>query len=219
MTSPSRPANPRPSVAATRSMDGVLADIGGSTSAQQQQSGVAGAEAETTSGSPFPPIGEYAFLSDCHVNALVAPSGNVEWMCAPRPDSPSVFAAMLDRSAGSFRLGPEDQHIPAGRRYIPGTNVVETTWQTPTGWLLVHDFLAMGPWYHSDHRANAHRRTPDDWDSEHMLIRVVRCLQGELEISLDCEPVFDYGRRTRGGTTPATATGRPRPVPRARTSS
>src|SRR3982074_2571645 len=56
--------------------------------------------------SPFPPIAEYAFLSDCEVNCLVAPSGRVEWMCLPRADSPSVFAATLDRAAGSLRLGP-----------------------------------------------------------------------------------------------------------------
>jgi GH15 family glucan-1,4-alpha-glucosidase len=191
----SKPRRPAASVAPQRPIDGALPDVGGSTEEQRRQSGVTGGESRTASGSPFPPIGEYAFLSDCHVNALVAPSGNVEWMCAPRPDSPSFFAAILDRSAGSFRLGPEDQHIPAGRRYVPGTNVLETTWQTPTGWLLVHDFLSMGPWYHAEHRANAHRRTPDDWDSEHTLIRVVRCLQGELEIALDCEPVFDYGRQ------------------------
>ena len=112
--------------------------------------------------SAFPPIADYAFLSDCETCALVAPSGNVEWMCLPRPDGPSVFGAMLDRAAGGFRLGPESTMIPAGRRYVPGTNVHETTWQTPTGWLLVHDFLSMGPWYHVDHRSNDHRRAPDD---------------------------------------------------------
>ena len=56
--------------------------------------------------SAFPPIADYAFLSDCEVNCLIAPSGRLEWMCLPRPDSPSVFAAMLDRAAGSFRFGP-----------------------------------------------------------------------------------------------------------------
>ena len=70
-------------------------------------------------GSPFPPIADYAFLSDCESTCLIAPSGAVEWMCVPRPDSPSVFAAMLDRSAGSFRIGPYDEMVPAARRYRP----------------------------------------------------------------------------------------------------
>ena len=75
----------------------------------------------TVNGSPFPPIADYGFLSDCEVCALVAPSGNVEWMCLPRMDGPSIFAAALDRGAGSFRLGPADVTVPAGRRYLPGT--------------------------------------------------------------------------------------------------
>ena len=66
--------------------------------------------------SPFPPIADYGFLSDCEVTALVAPSGNVEWLCLPRMDSPSVFAAILDRDAGGFRLGPADVAVPAARR-------------------------------------------------------------------------------------------------------
>ena len=95
--------------------------------------------------SPFPPIGEYGFLSDREVSALVGPSGSVEWLCLPRPDSPSVFSAILDRGAGAFRLGPAELLVPAGRRYLPGTNVLETTWQTRSGWLIVRDALVMGP--------------------------------------------------------------------------
>src|SRR3954447_13934061 len=89
--------------------------------------------------SASPPIAEYAFLSDTETVALVAPSGNVEWMCLPRPDGPSVFAAMLDRDAGGFRLGRADQTVPAGRRYLPGTMVLETTWGTRTGWVIIRD--------------------------------------------------------------------------------
>jgi len=95
----------------------------------------------TVGGSPFPPIADYGFLSDCEVSALVAPSGNVEWMCLPRMDGPSVFAAMLDRGAGWFRLGPAEVMVPSGRRYLPGTMVLETTWGTPTGWAVVRDVL------------------------------------------------------------------------------
>ena len=54
----------------------------------------------------FPPIADYAFLSDCEVSTLIAPDGAVEWLCLPRPDAPSVFGALLDRTAGSFRFGP-----------------------------------------------------------------------------------------------------------------
>ena len=90
-------------------------------------------------GSPFPPIAAYAFLSDCEVCALVAPDSNVEWMCLPRVDGPSIFGAMLDRDAGAFRLAPAHTTVPAGRRYLPGTMVLETTWSTPTGWVIVHD--------------------------------------------------------------------------------
>jgi hypothetical protein len=97
--------------------------------------------------SPFPLIAEYAFLSDCHTGALVAPDGSVEWLCLPRFDAPSVFGALLDRSAGSFRLAPYGVDVPAGRRYEPGTNVLETTWMTPTGWVVVRDALTIGDWH------------------------------------------------------------------------
>jgi alpha,alpha-trehalase len=56
--------------------------------------------------SPFPPIADYAFLSNCHTGALIAPDGAVDWLCVPRFDAPSVFGSLLDRQAGYFRLGP-----------------------------------------------------------------------------------------------------------------
>ena len=56
--------------------------------------------------STFPPIAQYGLLSNCEQSCLVAPDGSVEWLCLPRPDSPSVFGALLDRGAGNFRFGP-----------------------------------------------------------------------------------------------------------------
>ncbi len=144
--------------------------------------------------SPFPRIDEYAFLSDCQTTCLIAPNGGVEWLCLPKPDSPSVFGALLDRSAGTFRIAPEDVTAPAGRRYLPGTTITETTWQTRTGWVVVRDFLAIGPWYLQDRRSRTHRRTPTDYDAEHMLIRLVHCQHGSVDLTMECEPVFDYGR-------------------------
>ena len=144
-------------------------------------------------GSPFPPIADYGFLSDCETCALIAPNGNVEWMCLPRFDSPSVFGAMLDRDAGGFRLGPAGVTVPGGVRYLPGTLVLETSWETRAGWVEVRDVLCIGPWYHKEERSHTHRRSPTNYDADHVLLRTVRCVQGWAEIHLDCEPVFDYG--------------------------
>jgi GH15 family glucan-1,4-alpha-glucosidase len=145
--------------------------------------------------SPFPAIDDYAFLSDCETTALVAPSGAVEWMCVPRLDSSSVFGAMLDRDAGHFRLGPTGVHVPVDRRYLPGTMVLETSWGTPTGWLVVRDALLIGPWHHGDELSRSHRRAPTDYDADHVLLRLVRCVNGEVQVTLDCDPVLDHGRR------------------------
>lgn len=143
---------------------------------------------------PFPPIADYAFLSDCENTCLISAAGSVEWMCLPRPDSPSVFGALLDRSAGHFRIGPYGVSVPAARRYIPGSPIMETTWQTHTGWLIVRDALVMGKWHDIEARSQTHRRTPTDWDAEHILLRTVRCVSGTVELTMSCEPAFDYHR-------------------------
>src|SRR3989440_11430489 len=89
--------------------------------------------------SPFTPIADYAFLSNCHTGALVAPDGAVDWLCVPRFDSPSVFGTLLDREAGTFRLGPFGVNVPVARIYEPGTNVLVTSWNTHGGWAIVRD--------------------------------------------------------------------------------
>src|SRR3954467_3528569 len=144
-------------------------------------------------GSPFPPIADYAFLSDCEVCALVAPTGNIEWMCLPRFDGPSIFGGLLDRDAGGFRLSPVDNAVPAGRRYLPGTLVLETTWSTSTGWIVVCDALLIGPWHHARKRSRTHRRTPTDIDADHVLLRTVRCVNGRVDVRMECEPRPQYG--------------------------
>jgi GH15 family glucan-1,4-alpha-glucosidase len=143
--------------------------------------------------SPFPPIAEYAFLSNCHTGALIAPDGAVDWLCAPAFDAPSMFGSLLDRQAGSFRLGPYGITHPTARNYVPGTNVLETTWKTPAGWVVVREALTMGPTRGRD-EVTPHTRPPADDDGEHMLVRTVECIEGQVEVELICEPVFDYGR-------------------------
>ncbi len=143
--------------------------------------------------SPFPPIADYAFLSNCHTGALVAPDGAVDWLCVPSFDSPSVFGTLLDREAGYFRLGPFGIDHPTARVYEPGSNVLSTTWKTPSGWVEVRDALTMGPQEVED-EVTPHTRPPADDDADHLLVRTVRCLAGSVEIELVCEPAFDYGR-------------------------
>ena len=143
--------------------------------------------------SPFPPIADYAFLSDCHTGALVAPDGSIDWLCVPRFDAPSVFGTLLDREAGMFRLAPFGINVPSGRYYEPGTNVLLTTWKTPQGWVEVRDALTIGPTTGED-TITPHTRPPADEDADHMLVRTVTCLDGHVEIELVCEPAFDYGR-------------------------
>jgi alpha,alpha-trehalase len=143
--------------------------------------------------SPFTPIADYAFLSDCHTGALVAPDGSIDWLCVPRFDAPSVFGTLLDRGAGAFRLAPFGINVPTTRNYEPGTNVMITTWNTPTGWVEIQDALTMGP-YRGDDTITPHTRPPADADAEHLLVRTARCLEGNVEVELVCEPIFDYGR-------------------------
>ena len=143
--------------------------------------------------SPFPPIADYAFLSNCHTGALLAPDGAIDWLCVPRFDSPSIFGTLLDREAGSFRFAPFGINVPSGRIYEPGTNILNTTWHTPTGWAMVRDALTIGPTLHED-KVTPHTRAPADEDAHHLLVRVVLCMDGSVDMELLCEPDFDYGR-------------------------
>ncbi len=138
----------------------------------------------------FPPIGSYGFLSDCHTAALVSYDGSVEWLCLPRFDSPSAFAALLDRDAGHFLLKPRGVIVPIGRRYEPGTLVIETTWVTDSGWVVVHDALTIADWATADGKR---ARPETDHESDRSLLRTMTCIDGEVEMEMECLPRFGYG--------------------------
>jgi len=143
--------------------------------------------------SPFPPIADYAFLSNCHTGALVAPDGAIDWLCVPRFDAPSIFGTLLDREAGAFRFAPFGINVPSARIYEPGTNILNTTWHTPTGWAFVRDALTIGPTLHED-EITPHTRPPADEDAHHLMVRTVLCMEGSVDMEVLCEPDFDYGR-------------------------
>lgn len=135
--------------------------------------------------SAFPPIAELGFLSDCRTAALVGIDGTVEWLCPERFDGPAAFGRLLDRSAGAFRVAPSGRNVPTGRRYLPGTNVLETTWMTPGGWVVVIDALTIGTGSSS---------ASGDQSADGMLIRTIECTRGEVPIDVSCAPLFDYGQ-------------------------
>jgi len=141
----------------------------------------------------FPPIGSYGFLSDCHTSALVSYDGLVEWLCLPRFDSPSAFAALLDRGAGHFKLKPRGVVVPISRRYEPGTLVIETTWVTDSGWVVVHDALTIGDWVEQEGPGS---RPVTEHESDHSLLRTMTCIDGEVELEMECLPRFAYGAET-----------------------
>ena len=157
--------------------------------------------------SAFPPIADYGLLSNCEQSCLVAPDGSVEWLCLPRPDSPSVFGALLDRAAGNFRFGPANAIVPQHRRYVPGTMVLETTWQTPTGWMTVQDLLVVGPVPGERRRAD-YRRAPTDFGAVGALLRIATCISGRVEAVVNCAPLFDYGISPANGATKTRDTAR-----------
>ena len=148
---------------------------------------------EYSKASAFSPIEEYALLSDCENTCLVSPTGSIEWMCLPLPHSPSIFGSILDRAAGSFYLAPSGASWPSVRRYSPGTMVLETIWQTQSGWVVVKDFLAMEERQKDARRSTRRRRAPGDMRARHLLVRVATCWHGQVEMEVRVEPSYEYG--------------------------
>lgn len=137
----------------------------------------------------FPPISDYAFLSDCHSVALVGRDASVEWACFHRFDQRSVFARILDRERGGyFRIAPVAEYTTT-RRYLPDTNVLETRFETATGAVTVTDCLPVREDLTRPGRVE--RRPPDG-----LLLRTVRGEKGTVELLLEFAPRFEYGLTT-----------------------
>jgi GH15 family glucan-1,4-alpha-glucosidase len=130
------------------------------------------------------PIADYAMLSDRHTAALVSRSGSVDWLCLPRFDSPSVFARLLDADAGNFAVCPTDPDTEVTRRYLDGTMVLETTFTTATGTLVLRDALATGA---SDDPHQLGVAAPQ------ILVRSLSCTAGEVDVNLEFAPRPEYG--------------------------
>ncbi|GAA1968846.1 glycoside hydrolase family 15 protein [Nocardioides panacihumi] len=129
----------------------------------------------------YPLIADHGLIGDLHTCALVATDGSIDWFCAPRFDSPSIFGSLLDQGhGGHFRIGPISEQVTRKQLYIPGTAVLVTRFLTEAGVGEVIDFMPISP----DSTAT----------DTHRLVRIVRCVRGEMTFAIDIAPRFDYGR-------------------------
>jgi GH15 family glucan-1,4-alpha-glucosidase len=142
----------------------------------------------------YPSIGDYGLIGDCRAAALVSRDGSIDWLCVPRFDSPSIFGALLDaRKGGRFRIRPTGP-FRSERRYLPDTNVLETTYRTASGAVALRDLMPV-----ASEAEKRERLTPD-----HQVLRELEGLDGEVELEILYQPRPDYARgrvvlRKRGG--------------------
>ncbi len=133
--------------------------------------------------SSSPSIGDYALIGDCRAAALVSSGGSLDWLCLPRFDSPSVFAALLDGDrGGSFVVRPTAP-FSSKRRYVESTNVLETTFTTERGQVRLLDLMPVAS--EEDKRK--------ELAPEHEVVRRVEGLGGEVEVEVICDPRPRYG--------------------------
>ena len=125
-------------------------------------------------------IGDYALIGDCRSAALISSAGSIDWLCWPRFDSPSLFAAILDdERGGRFCIAPAGP-FTSERRYLPETNVLETRFSAVGGELVLTDFMPV-----SEHCPPA--------APEHEILRLLRCERGEVEVEVVFDPRPAYG--------------------------
>jgi GH15 family glucan-1,4-alpha-glucosidase len=173
----------------------------------------AGSSFAGSSGEPprYLPIGDYGAIGDCRTAALVAPNGSIDWLCLPHFDSPAIFCRLLDADRGGFfRVAPEGD-ARASMVYAPGTNILETTFDTDSGRLRLIDFMPIrrrqasaNPLRRIGARfsrsrtgiaAGFERALGNDVAAAHRVNRIVSCLEGEVSVALTLKVTFDYARR------------------------
>ena len=163
----------------------------------------------------YPPIADYGIIGAMHTCALVSKAGSIDWFCLESFDSPAVFSRMLDwRQGGYFQIAPR-QIRSVDRRYLPYTNVLETTFITETGTATLTDFMPVVP--------QSEATTDDSWMTrpdgiqiivpsedrplpsleelfrplhiqyQQKVVRILQCTDGSVSFDIECVPRFDYG--------------------------
>ena len=130
--------------------------------------------------SDYPLIADHGLVGDLQTSALVTTEGSIDWFCAPRFDSPTIFGALLDqRRGGHLRIRPTVEVFTSKQLYFPDTAVLITRFMTEAGVGEVIDFMPV----------TGRAVTP-----VHRLVRLVRCVRGQMRFAIDIAPRFDYGR-------------------------
>ncbi|WP_375463994.1 glycoside hydrolase family 15 protein [uncultured Methylobacterium sp.] len=133
------------------------------------------------------PIEDYACIGDTHATALIARDGSIDWLCWPRHDSPALFLALLDDAKGGSCRIALDGLESVSRRYVPHTNVLETTFVTATGRARLIDVMPVNP-------PNLEPEEGPDGEGESRLIRLLTCEEGSVSGHFTVRPTFDYAR-------------------------
>jgi GH15 family glucan-1,4-alpha-glucosidase len=130
--------------------------------------------------SAYPPIEHHGLIGDLQTAALVSTDGTVDWFCAPRFDSPSIFASLLDpERGGHLTIRPEGTEYVTRQLYLPGTPILITRFMSTDGVGEVVDFMPV---------------TGKVVTDRHRLVRLVRVVRGQMAFTGEVMPRFDYGR-------------------------
>jgi GH15 family glucan-1,4-alpha-glucosidase len=141
------------------------------------------AQARSKTDGDFRPIAGYGLLADCNSAALVSRDGSIDWLCLPRYDSDAIFARILDPDGGHWLIRPAGP-FASERRYLPGTLVIETTFETDTGTVRLTDAMVF---------AEGQRGHDLGYDAPHELVRSVEGVSGDVELVMELAPRPEYG--------------------------
>src|SRR5579872_2221824 len=145
--------------------------------------------AATKASSMYRPISDYGIIGDTHTAALVSSDGSIDWLCVPFFDSPAIFLKILDAEKGGFCKISAEGMTQTSRQYLPSTNILETTFHTDTGEMLLTDFMPIRP---------KRDRAPHGQDAEtdHAILRIVTCSSGSVRCHVEVKPTFGYAAET-----------------------
>jgi len=141
----------------------------------------------------YRPISDYALIGDTHTAALVSSCGSIDWACLPYFDSPAAFLRILDDRQGGYCSVEPCAAKKMTRRYLPGTPILETTFNCAQGTLQLTDFMPL-------RRRQQLGEMGQDVDADRRIIRLMRCVAGSVDVKLEVKPTFDFARETCTGT-------------------